>query len=161
MKTSRLVLIVCAGAIWAQTAFAQDPKHADIERLLAMTEAAAITQQMSQLMGAQLANVVRANNPAIPQQVLDALPEAVQSVLEEHTPSLLSQIADIYDQHFTHDDIRALIAFYTSDIGRKLIEAQPAIAQQSALAGQAWGMSLGPQIQQRIRQMLQEAGYTL
>jgi len=163
VRASRLVLLVCAGAIWTQAAFAQSAseKRADIERLLAITEAAAITQQMSQLMTAQLKDVVRASNPNIPQQVLDALPEAIDDVLEENIPSLMSQMADIYDQHFTHEDIRALIGFYSSAVGRKLVEAQPAIAQQSAAAGQAWGMSLGPQIEQRIRQRLQDEGYSL
>lgn len=161
MKTPRLVFLVCAGAIWAQ-AFAQtSEKRADIERLLAMTEVATITQQMTRLVSTQLMNVVRANNPTIPQEVLDALPQAISSVLEENIPSLMSEIADVYDQHFTHEDIRALIGFYSSEIGRKLVEAQPAITQQSAAAGQAWGMALGPQIEQRVRQRLKEAGYTL
>lgn len=164
MMIRRFVLALCAGLVCIQAASAQDipaDKRADIERLLAMTQAQAIAQQMSQAMVAQMTGMVRASNPDVPSRVLDVLSEAIDAVIEENMASLMTQMTTVYDDNFTHDDILALLEFYSSDIGRKFVAAQPAIARQSMAIGQTWGQSLGPQIQQRIQQRLQQEGFEL
>lgn len=163
MKTPRSLLVICICFVWAGAASAQESseKRADIERLLAMTQAQTIGQQMSQAMVGQFTNAVRASNPNIPDDVLAVLPEAVNSVIEENMPELMSRMAGLYDEHFTHDDIRGLIEFYSSEVGRRFIEAQPAITQQSMAIGQAWGQSLGPEIQQRVQERLAQEGFEL
>lgn len=68
MKTPRSLLVICVCFAWAGTTSAQEPseKRADIERLLAMTQAQSIGQQMSQAMVAQFTNVVRASKSEHP-----------------------------------------------------------------------------------------------
>ena len=44
----------------------------------------------------------------------------------------------IYDKYFTHNDIRSLIRFYDSPIGRKFIKMQPYILTESMQAGTKW-----------------------
>lgn len=163
MKALRYMLVICVGLAWIHAPSAQESseKRADIERLLAMTQAQTIAQQMSQAMVAQLTNVVRASNPNIPDDVVAALPEAVNAVIDENMPALMSQMAGVYDEHFTHDDIRGLIEFYSSDVGRRFVAAQPQILQQSMAIGQAWGRSLGPEIQQRVQERLEQEGFSL
>ena len=49
----------------------------------------------------------------------------------------------IYDKHFSHNDIKELIQFYESPIGKKYLEATPSITQESYRAGEEWGNKIG------------------
>lgn len=57
-------------------------------------------------------------------------------------PSLYAKIADIYQEEFTHDDIKKLLAFYESEVGKKISSKQSAIFEKSMLAGEQWGLDL-------------------
>ena len=74
---------------------------------------------------------------------------------EMNSDSMIELVIPIYAKHFSHDEIKQLIAFYQSPIGKRLIEEQPAIAQEAMQVGQAWGQQIG----QRIAQKLKDAGY--
>jgi hypothetical protein len=60
-----------------------------------------------------------------------------------------------YEKYFTHADIKELIRFYESPIGKKLISVQPKIMQECMVAGQEWGRKLG----EKVAKKLQEQGY--
>jgi uncharacterized protein len=50
----------------------------------------------------------------------------------------MPRVVDIYVKHFTHDEVRALLDFYTTPVGRKVIRVMPMLAQESSAAGQRW-----------------------
>jgi len=47
-----------------------------------------------------------------------------------------------------------MIAFYESEIGKKMVEKTPIIMQQSMQIGQQWGMEMGAKIAMRMREEL-------
>ena len=55
---------------------------------------------------------------------------------------LYSQMADIYMAEFTHDEIKDLIAFYQTALGRKLATKQMTLTQKGMGLGQKWGMKV-------------------
>lgn len=57
-------------------------------------------------------------------------------------PSLYSKIAEVYTEEFTHNDVKQMLAFYDSEIGKKLASKQKAIVEKSAIAGEQWGLDL-------------------
>jgi hypothetical protein len=64
----------------------------------------------------------------------------------------------IYDKHFTHQDIRDLLSFYQTPIGKKAILVLPQVANEGMLTGQRWGQSLGPELDKRIIPALKREG---
>jgi hypothetical protein len=62
---------------------------------------------------------------------------------EINTDDLVSMTVPIYDKHFTHEEIRGLIAFYQTPLGAKFVEKMPALAQDSMAAGMKWGEEIG------------------
>jgi uncharacterized protein len=54
-----------------------------------------------------------------------------------------------------------MLRFYSTELGKKTIQVMPALANESMLAGQQWGLSLGPTIDQRARPRLAQEGFTL
>ena len=116
-------------------------KEADIRKLLVVTGAGKMGVQVMQ----QMLNSIKIQNPNIPSDYFDKLMQEADAneLIEISIPS--------YDKHMTHDDIKELLKFYESPIGKKLIEKQPLILRDSMIAGQKWGMELNRRIQQRIK----------
>jgi hypothetical protein len=57
-------------------------------------------------------------------------------------PSLLDKMANIYLEIYTQDDIKAMIVFYESPIGKKMKEKAPELGQKSMQAGKEWALEL-------------------
>ncbi len=48
-------------------------------------------------------------------------------------------VVEVWDRHFTHQDILELIAFSESPVGHKLVRKQPEVLAESMEAGRRWG----------------------
>lgn len=55
---------------------------------------------------------------------------------------LYSKLADVYMKEFTEEDIKELVAFYNTDLGKKLASKQTHLVQSGMAIGQTWGMEL-------------------
>ncbi|NMH89299.1 DUF2059 domain-containing protein [Flavivirga algicola] len=56
--------------------------------------------------------------------------------------ALYTKIANLYMAEFTQDEIEALVAFYNTDLGKKLAEKQLDLTQKAMMFGQSWGMEV-------------------
>ena len=61
---------------------------------------------------------------------------------EATLPSLYDKIANVYMQEYTHDDIKQILKFYETPIGKKMTEKAGVIAEKNMTASQEWGSSL-------------------
>lgn len=136
-------------------------KKADIERLLDMTGAMALSQQMSSLMIGELTKLIRQARPDIPKELLDTLPTIVNSVIKENIETLKQMTIFIYNKHFSHDETKQMIAFYSTDLGKKTIRIMPTLMQESMIAGQQWGKDLMPEVERRLRARFKKEGVEL
>ena len=114
-------------------------KEADIQKLLAMTDSLDMGQQVVD----QLLAIQQSAQSAVPQEVWDEIRAELDMT------RIQPVIVAIWDRHFSHDDIRGLIEFYESPLGRKLVETQPAVMQESMAAGELWAR----QVLQRVDQV--------
>lgn len=110
-------------------------KAALIRELLARTQAA---DQAIVVMEASLP-AQRLSNPRIPAVFWDRFLAEARARRGE----LIDMIGVVYERHFTTEEIRQLLQFYDTPLGRKLLAAQPTIAQESLQAGQQWGQRIG------------------
>jgi hypothetical protein len=81
--------------------------------------------------------------------------EFEQNLTKSSFDHLLDMIFPIYQKYMSEQDLKDLIAFYQSPIGKKLAEKTPFIAADSMQAGQEWGKKLAEDILKKI----QEKGY--
>ncbi|OBX21854.1 MULTISPECIES: DUF2059 domain-containing protein [Bizionia] len=56
---------------------------------------------------------------------------------------LYGQLAEVYMEEFTQDEIKELVAFYKTDLGKKLASKQSLLTQKGMMLGQSWGMEVG------------------
>jgi len=141
-----ILVIVLAARSEAQKAAGEDPrdsaKVALIRQLLDETHTVdlAVTA-METSVSAQ-----RAANPRIPAVFWDRF----LSLAQTRRDTLISMFVDIYSRHFSSSDVRQLLEFYRSPIGRKMLAETPAIARESMLTGQAWGAQLGADVARQL-----------
>ena len=155
------VLLTAFGITASPAQDAAAEKKANIDRLLEATGSLKIGQQMSAAVVTQMINVIKQKHPDIPQKVLDGIPEEVNAVIGEHMAELKTPMTALYDKYYTADDIKQLLAFYSSDIGKKVISVTPSLMQESVGVGMKWGQALGPEIQKRLQDRLKKQGVTL
>jgi hypothetical protein len=156
MRTSIFSLLVAVGlALFAAPVFAQDDASdanngsfdQDIVRFF---EVSRLTDTYRAVLP-QLFAQFRAINDKVPAEVWNEL----QKEMEGSVAEVQDLLVPVYKKHFTQADIRALIAFYETPIGRKFAEKQAPLYQESTQAGQAWGQSIG----QKVADKLKARGY--
>jgi uncharacterized protein len=74
---------------------------------------------------------------------------------EADNDELVNMIIPVYANHFTEKEVKELIAFYKTPIGKKLVEKLPLISQESFGIGEAWGKALS----EKVVSKLKAAGY--
>ena len=154
--TSILFLVVAlATPCWAQTDTANkttdgkasaekkvdEAKRADIVKMLKLTGADKNAMQMIE----QMISMQKNANPAVPADFWDKF------VKEVNGEDLINLTVPSWEKHYTHDEIKELIKFYQSPIGKKMISVQPMIMQESMMAGQKWGMDIARKIAERLQ----------
>jgi hypothetical protein len=158
----RLLLIaILIAAPWADAVPMDQGKHRDIEKLVEMTGTIQNAMAVLDRMLPQMIEVIRKANPEIPQQVLDALANDGKEEFHKALPELIEPMIAIYDANYSADEVRQLLAFYQSPLGRKMIARMPEITQQSIAVGNAWGASAGERVAARIRASAKQKGYDL
>jgi len=74
--------------------------------------------------------------------VADDKKEAFKKEVEATMPELYTEMAKIYMGEFTHDEIKELLKFYATPVGKKMAEKSGVMAQKGMMVGQTWGMKL-------------------
>lgn len=121
------------------------PKQAAIRKLIEVTGAAQMGQQMADTLMTQLA-------PAFPSVPAELWKEFAQMLDPDEMTAL---IIPLYDKHFTLEEIQALAAFYESPAGKKFIATMPALMQDSMAVGNEWGQRKAAELIGRLK----ERGY--
>ncbi|MDR1144298.1 MAG: DUF2059 domain-containing protein [Spirochaetaceae bacterium] len=138
MKKFTLVFLFVFGIIvstYGQT------KREDIVKLLDVSNTKSQAAQMFDLMLPSL----KALAPGAPQ----AFWTTFESKLD--LDSFVEMFIPLYDKYFTHDEIRGLLQFYESPVGRKMLAVTPDLTQESFGIGQAWGTKLAEDIIAELR----------
>lgn len=68
--------------------------------------------------------------------------DAFRKDIEATFPELYSEMAKIYMDQFTHDEIIELLKFYATPVGKKMADNSGSLAQKGMVAGQAWGVKV-------------------
>ena len=62
--------------------------------------------------------------------------------LKESLKGLIDKIADVYMTEFTHDDVKQMIKYYESPVGKKQSSKTAVLFEKGQAAGQEWAMGL-------------------
>jgi hypothetical protein len=87
-----------------------------------------------------------ANIKIVKPQILNMIPENKKEKFSKEfdasVPNLLDKMVNIYMEIYTPEDIKAMIVFYESPVGKKMSEKAGELGQKSIQAGQEWSQEL-------------------
>jgi hypothetical protein len=134
--------------------------RSDIEQLLEVTGATGVGARAASLITGQMLELLKQSQPNAPAEWFDVARQVFDEELTKNFASgdLTSRLVVIYAKHLTPDDVKGLLTFYQSDVGRKLIAVIPAIMQESSVAGEQWGKELMPGILATLERRLRAEG---
>lgn len=136
-------LMLCAGFI--SPALAQEGPSPEMEN--------DIRQLMNAMGMGDLSNQILGQMIGQMKQMAPDAPEAFWTNFQKKADGneLIELIIPIYAKHFSHAEIKELIGFYNSPIGKKVTATLPAITQESMVAGQQWGMKLAQDVMAELK----------
>ncbi|NZA24761.1 DUF2059 domain-containing protein [Luteimonas sp. SJ-92] len=159
MRQMSRVLALTALLLAAPLAFAQQASDAQVDRLLEVMRAQATVEAMmpqvqasQQQMVAQLTAGQELNEQD--RARLDAIiASSNQRIAETLTWDRLEPIyRDIYIRTFASEDMEAMIEFYESPAGQRLLDKMPQLMQNTMVAVQQLVMPMMQQLEQDIRE---------
>jgi len=167
MLNYRLILpFVCAALLMqAPAASAQtiDPSYrSDVEKLLEVTGSVQMANQLMTLFTRQLVEGVKRSQPSMPDRELEIVKEVLDSELAKiyaGPESIIEEYITIYMKHFTHDEVRGLLAFYSTDLGKKLVVSTPLMVQEGATLAQKWVEKQTPRFTSLLEARLRAEGF--
>ena len=139
-------------------------KRADIEKLMRITGPPDVTKQIANFFIRQMSQSLKASRPDLPAKTYRILSEEINRVIEEQMTTkggFLDMVIPIYAKHFSHKDIRGLLKFYQTDLGKNTIKIWPLILQESLALAQDWSKSLGPLIKINVNKRFKKEGIDL
>jgi hypothetical protein len=136
-------------------------KYSDIKKLIDITGSSDIGLQIAAATSQGIFSTLKAARPDIPDRALEVINREMIALFKEkmNTPGgLIDQNVYIYDKYFSHAEIKELLAFYQTNIGKKVIARLPKVLNESMMAGERWAESLLPEFEKRIYATLKREG---
>ena len=156
-------LLALALAISAKPAMAADPSPASI----------LIAKQIMQIKGVDtvFGSLVRGVVEKVKNQFMQTnfmwgkdLNEVAINLDKEYAPranELVDMSAKVYAQHFSESELKDLLAFYQSPVGRKMVVEEPKVIDESMASAGQWGDLLSEDVVTRMRAEMKKRGHDL
>ena len=143
-----------------------DPvKAADIEKLLDVTGAEKLAMQMMNEMSKNIRPLMTTALPpgAYREKLIDLFFVKFQSKAD---PKFFRTLAlPVYNKYYSDEEIKGLIEFYSTPLGRKMLDSLPKVVAELQESGREWGQGLGRDSMQEVlaehpdlKKALDEAG---
>lgn len=105
-------------------------------------------------------NMLLQQNPML-QKDLNALALQLRTEFSSRISELMDGAARTYASHFTEAELKDILAFYKSPVGRKTIEEDPKTIDQSLKLAQEWSIKFSEEVLARMRAEMKKKGHDL
>lgn len=162
-SAAALTIVALLAATWTAAAPAENQPLPDPARIAAARELMAATGSARQfeavmpMLMAQMEPLFLQMAPGKEQEVKDVL-GLMQERFSKRKSELLENIAQLYSEKMSAEDMQTLAKFFSDGAGARFIQLQPEIVQGSMLIGQKWGEQIGKELEAEVRQELQKRG---
>jgi hypothetical protein len=92
---------------------------------------------------------------------LNETAEVVQKQYEPRAAELIDQCARIFAAHFTEQELRDLLSFYQSPLGKKALIEEPRVVDESLSYAQTWADHLREEVAISMRAEMKRRGHEM
>jgi hypothetical protein len=151
------LLFNCSVAL-AQSSPSDDVALSLARQILITTHSAANVEAGVDLVIPMAVQQLKRDKADIPDTVIAKFIEVFRAEMVAGIPKMLDMQAAVFAKHYTVDELRAIAAFYESDVGKKTIIEGPLIAKEVLPIAQAWGAATGEHAMQETINKLRAQG---
>ncbi len=160
-----LLFVFCV-PVWAQQLPADAPSREEVLKLVEVTR---VRSQLDMFMSGMIAQMKASMRQSFTAKVPNATEKQLKvldTVADEmgqqlSTDELVAELIPIYQRAYSHDDINAIVGFYSSPAGKKLLDKTPQVMQEAIKVGSSYAeRKLAPYestLEARVKKMMAEA----
>ena len=105
-------------------------------------------------------NMILPSNPGLFRDI-NEVATRLRNELAPRRGEVVDQIARLYAQKFTEAEMKEIIAFYKSPVGKKFVTEEPALIDQGLQHADAWAKQMAEDILNRFRVEMKKKGHDL
>ena len=147
----------------APAAYGQQPSAAAMataKELITVNGATAVFSPLIAGVVEQAKLLFLQQNPGLAKD-LNEISAQIRTDLAPRFSELTNEVATLYATHFTEDELKAILAFYESPVGKKLLVTQPRLIDSSMKFAGDWANKLSGEVTAKMRAELQKRGHAL
>lgn len=160
MKSACITIILSLLIVPSLHARALEPEKRElIDQMLEFSEVGSVVNYMASALTIQMFEALKKKHDNIDQAVAGIIYAEAQTIMREEyvLNNRLNEIFySLYDEAFSTKELEEMVAFFSTDIGRKTLLTLPIISQKSQEQAKLHARAIGPNIQQRIMNKLKE-----
>ena len=156
-------MVAAALISFAPAAQSQQPSPAALataKELVAATGATALFNPLIAGVVEQAKLVFLQQDPGLAKDLND-IASQMRTNLAPRFGELSNEVATLYATNFTDDELKAILAFYQSPVGKKLLDRQPQVIDSSMKFAQNWANKLSDEVIAKMRDELKKRGHAL
>ena len=99
-------------------------------------------------------------NPDLQKELVESL-KAIGPSFEKRTSEILDIIANVYATRFSQPELKELLTFYQSAVGKKFVTLLPNVLEESFVKTQEWGGKLSEEVVRTLRAEMKKRGHAI
>jgi uncharacterized protein len=99
-------------------------------------------------------------NPALGKD-LSTVAAKLRTDFAPRVKEINEEIAKAYASHFTESELKELLAFYKSPVGRKMTVEEPKAIQEGMVFAQEWSNKFSDEVLRKFREEMKKMGHEL
>jgi hypothetical protein len=158
---ARLAVVAGALVAFGPAAHSQQPSAASMaaaKELVSSTGAASVFDPLIAGVVEQAKLLFLQQNPALGKD-LNEISAKLRTDLLPRKAELNDEMARLYATSFTEPELKAILTFYQSPVGKKLLVQQPTVVDTSMKYAQEWANKLSDQVIATMRAELKKRGH--
>ena len=163
VRRGRAAALALALLAFSGAAHAQQPSAGAIAAAKELLELKGSTRMFDPLVPG-IIETVKNNYLQTNTALVKDLNEVAAQLRTEFAPKradVLNQVAVLYAQRFSEQELKDVVAFYKTPAGKKFVVEEPVVIEQSLGAAQAWSQKLSEEVLSRFRAEMKKRGHDL
>jgi uncharacterized protein len=148
-------------AMTSPAAFAADAASmATAKQLLTITGATTVFNPLIAGVVEQSRLLYLQQNPGVGKD-LNEIATKMRADLQPRFAELVDEMAKMYADAFTQQELKDILTFYQSPVGKKLLDQQPKLIDGSMTFAQDWANKLSEEVTAKMREELMKRGHKM
>jgi len=133
---------------------------ATAKEIMALKGAAVIFEALIPGVIEQGKNMFETQNPALSNDLREVAAK-LRTELAPRLKEVTEEVAAAYASHFTEKEIKEILTFYQSPVGKKMISEEPKALEQSMTFAQNWANKFSEEVIAKIRAEMKKKGHNI